>query len=374
LLSSPTPSDPSSAAFRSEPPAERRGWLVHGLMALAISAFGLAVAGAVAPPPSSAAPSAVVSSASRPVPLTVPGTSTVVQAQVDQSGVPSVGRNLPGTDQPGASSVVAHGSLAAFAKTGTPPDPTDAAVQRAVVKERAAQRAEDLSKEAEDAARVTRTTAKNIRHQKLADTDREIRQAAIQIAAERRQRALALRIAAEVARRRAELNAAAAQTPAPLPGVPTTGVPTTGTPTVPAAGQGVSPVPGAVVGTPFGATGIWARYHTGLDFRAAQGTPIRAVQSGVVLYAGNSGNWAGNHVAIMHAGGITTMSSHMSSMAVHAGEQVTAGQVIGRVGQTGRAFGPHLHFEVYPNGVKYGDIYHAVNPVPWLLSNGVHTQ
>jgi murein DD-endopeptidase MepM/ murein hydrolase activator NlpD len=129
-----------------------------------------------------------------------------------------------------------------------------------------------------------------------------------------------------------------------------------------------------VVGSPFGATGLWARYHTGLDFRAAQGTPIRAVKAGVVVFAGNSGNWAGQHVAIEHEGGATTMSSHMSSMAVQAGQTVRAGQVIGRVGATGRAFGAHLHFEVYPSGVRYGDVYRAINPVPWLRANGVRTR
>ncbi len=138
--------------------------------------------------------------------------------------------------------------------------------------------------------------------------------------------------------------------------------------------DGVSPVPGAVIGAHFGQVGIWARYHTGLDFRAGQGTPIRAVKSGVVLYAGNSGNWAGNHVAVKHRDGMTTMSSHMSSMAVSAGQNVRAGQVIGYVGQTGRAFGAHLHFELYPQGVKYGDLYRAINPSPWLSRNGVYTR
>ena len=133
-------------------------------------------------------------------------------------------------------------------------------------------------------------------------------------------------------------------------------------------------MPGAVIGAHFGQYGIWSRYHTGLDFRAAYGTPIRAVKAGVVLFAGNSGDWAGNHVAIRHADGRTTMSSHMSSMAVRAGQTVQAGQVIGYVGQTGRAFGAHLHFELYPVGVKYGDVYKAINPVPWLAANGVQTR
>ncbi len=85
-----------------------------------------------------------------------------------------------------------------------------------------------------------------------------------------------------------------------------------------------------------------------------------------MLFAGNSGDWAGNHVAIRHGDGKTTMSSHMSSMAVRSGQSVQAGQVIGYVGQTGRAFGAHLHFELYPVGVRYGDVYKAINPQPWL--------
>lgn len=139
-------------------------------------------------------------------------------------------------------------------------------------------------------------------------------------------------------------------------------------------GGGASPVPGAIIGSQFGAYGPWSRYHTGLDFRAAYGTPIRAVRSGVVLYAGNSGDWAGNHVAIQHGDGQTTMSSHLSSMVVQNGEAVRAGQLIGYVGQTGRAFGAHLHFELYPAGVRYGDVYRAVNPQPWLVANGVRTR
>ena len=94
---------------------------------------------------------------------------------------------------------------------------------------------------------------------------------------------------------------------------------------------------------------------------------------GVVVYAGNSGDWAGNHVAVRHADGHTTMYSHMSRMAVTTGQTVQAGQVIGYVGETGRAFGAHLHFELYPDGVRYGDVYKAVDPTPWLQSIGVQT-
>jgi murein DD-endopeptidase MepM/ murein hydrolase activator NlpD len=142
---------------------------------------------------------------------------------------------------------------------------------------------------------------------------------------------------------------------------------------LPAGTTGALPIATGIVGTKFGARGSWASYHTGMDFRAAYGTPIHAVLPGVVVYAGNSGDWAGNHVAIRHVDGHTTMYSHMSRMAVTTGETVQTDQVIGYVGETGRAFGAHLHFELYPAGVKYGDVYKAVDPAPWLRSIGVLT-
>ncbi len=136
----------------------------------------------------------------------------------------------------------------------------------------------------------------------------------------------------------------------------------------------MAPVPGAVVGARWGQRGLWSSYHTGIDFRAGYGTPIRAVLPGRVLYAGNSRDWAGNHVAVQHADGTTTMYAHMSSMAVSAGQVVTAGAVIGHVGATGRAFGAHLHFELYPAGVRYGDVYKSVDPQPWLNAHSVTTR
>jgi murein DD-endopeptidase MepM/ murein hydrolase activator NlpD len=239
-----------------------------------------------------------------------------------------------------------------------------ATLQEAIVAERAAQRAEELAKSADAVSRTARTETSAARQRQL-DADQAGTQAkGAELSKEALARAVAARVAASAARAAAEAQQQATVT------APTT-APTTPLPAD--TGGGVSPVPGAVVGAGFGDVGLWARYHTGLDFRAAYGTPIRAVKAGVVLYAGNSGDWAGNHVAIQHADGMTTMYCHMSSMAVAAGTTVAAGQVIGYVGQTGRAFGPHLHFELYPAGVKYGDIYHAVDPVPWLRAAGVVT-
>lgn len=149
--------------------------------------------------------------------------------------------------------------------------------------------------------------------------------------------------------------------------------PTAAAADLPANGSGgAMPIADGVISSRFGTAGSWSRYHTGVDFPAAEGEPIHAAVTGIVVFAGNSGDWAGNHVAILHADGYTTMYSHLSSIGTTAGERVSAGQVIGRVGDTGRAFGPHLHFEVYPPGVHYGDIYAAIDPLPWLASFGVH--
>ena len=138
-------------------------------------------------------------------------------------------------------------------------------------------------------------------------------------------------------------------------------------------GKATLPVPGAGVAAGFGATGAWARYHTGLDFSAGSGTAIHAPRAGTVTTAGSgrAGGWAGTYVTIKHSDGTSSLYAHMSSVEVSVGEEVSAGRVIGRVGQTGRAFGPHLHFEIYPAGVEPGDVYNAVDPWPWLHDLGL---
>ena len=123
----------------------------------------------------------------------------------------------------------------------------------------------------------------------------------------------------------------------------------------------------------FGQVGPWARYHTGLDFSSKVGTPLHAPAAGVVTNAGigSASGWAGNYVAIRHKDGTQTLMAHMSTTSVSVGQTVSACQVVGTVGMTGRAFGPHVHFEVYPAGVKPGDVYKAVNPLNWLSAHGL---
>ena len=100
--------------------------------------------------------------------------------------------------------------------------------------------------------------------------------------------------------------------------------------------------------------------HTGVDLMAAYGSPIRAAAAGTVVYAG----WYfayGNIIDIRHSDGLITRYAHMSEFApgIAPGVPVAAGAIIGRVGMTGRAHGPHVHFEVRVDG-------HAVDPKPYL--------
>jgi murein DD-endopeptidase MepM/ murein hydrolase activator NlpD len=90
-------------------------------------------------------------------------------------------------------------------------------------------------------------------------------------------------------------------------------------------------------------------FHPGLDISAEKGTPIRATAAGTVELAAPSGDY-GNLVVIDHGFGLVTRYGHLSKFAVWQGKQVNRGDVIGYVGATGRATGPHLHYEVLANG------------------------
>jgi murein DD-endopeptidase MepM/ murein hydrolase activator NlpD len=89
--------------------------------------------------------------------------------------------------------------------------------------------------------------------------------------------------------------------------------------------------------------------HTGLDFRSGAGDPVRATANGTVESAGWSGGY-GKMVEIDHGNGFSTRYGHMSEIEVKVGQQIKIGQIIGRVGSTGRSTGPHLHYETRIDG------------------------
>jgi murein DD-endopeptidase MepM/ murein hydrolase activator NlpD len=98
--------------------------------------------------------------------------------------------------------------------------------------------------------------------------------------------------------------------------------------------------------------------HAGVDMAGSQGEPIYASANGTVLQAGRSGGY-GNLVELSHGKGIDTRYGHLSAILVKPGEKVRQGQLIGRMGSTGRSTGTHLHFEVRVDG-------RSVNPRPFL--------
>lgn len=93
--------------------------------------------------------------------------------------------------------------------------------------------------------------------------------------------------------------------------------------------------------------GRWAM-HQGVDYKASYGTAVFSVGAGVVIDAGYSGGW-GNQVRVKHSNGIISQYAHLSSISVRRGQQVKRGQVVGKVGSTGKSTGPHLHFGLMKN-------------------------
>ncbi len=109
---------------------------------------------------------------------------------------------------------------------------------------------------------------------------------------------------------------------------------------------------------PFGG-GSW-EFHSGQDIDAPSGAPVISGASGKVSFVGWQ-NGYGQLVVLDHEGGLTTRYAHLSKIEVNLGQTVERGQLIGRVGSTGRSTGPHLHYEVRIND-------QPVNPLPYLVT------
>ncbi len=127
----------------------------------------------------------------------------------------------------------------------------------------------------------------------------------------------------------------------------------------------VKPVAAYSLSAAFGeSSGLWSHRHTGQDFAAPIGTPVRAAGDAKVVSAEWDGAY-GRKIVLAHPDRTLTWYCHLSAFAAKPGDQVTAGDVIGRIGTTGNSTGPHLHLEVRPDG---GD---PVEPLAWLRKHGV---
>ena len=123
----------------------------------------------------------------------------------------------------------------------------------------------------------------------------------------------------------------------------------------------IRPAPGADTGR-FGMRRIFngqqRNPHSGMDIAAATGTPVKATAAGRVLHTGDF-FFSGNVVYVDHGSGVISMYAHLSQIAVKPGDNLQQGDIVGAVGSTGRATGPHLHWSVYLNG-------EAVDPALFL--------
>lgn len=113
---------------------------------------------------------------------------------------------------------------------------------------------------------------------------------------------------------------------------------------------------GGYVTSWYGSRFLWGvqGFHNGLDFAGeggSYGDPIYAAEDGIVSFSGWNGNY-GQKIMVEHSKEITTLYAHCSKIIVEVGDVVRKGQVIGYIGNTGRVTGPHLHFEVFINGIK----------------------
>jgi murein DD-endopeptidase MepM/ murein hydrolase activator NlpD len=130
----------------------------------------------------------------------------------------------------------------------------------------------------------------------------------------------------------------------------------------------VMPTTGFNISTWFGeAGGYWSSgYHTGIDFATAYGTPVVAVTNATVVQTGWDGPY-GNQIRLHLENGDEVWYNHLSSIEVTVGETVLKGQEIGRVGDTGNAYGFHLHFEYR----LAADLHDGVDPRPFFDEHSI---
>ncbi|SDU80590.1 Murein DD-endopeptidase MepM and murein hydrolase activator NlpD, contain LysM domain [Microlunatus sagamiharensis] len=306
---SPTQRHQARRALIDDVRVNRRGWLQHGVAALAVSAVGLGVAGSLA--------------------LT--------------GGTPDAG--AAARTQAATAAAVEGGAARDGAAAQTSRSSARTALDPAKVKSLADQRAEELAKTDDKITAAAAGKQVDQREQELAETSDAAQEQAKKIASGQK-----------------------SDDPAPAD------KPAATTGDGDANGKSCLPAAHYRVAATFGQVGSWARYHTGFDFSAPIGTTLRAPSSGVVTNAGRgpASGWAGNYVAIKYPDGTQSLMAHMSTVSVQVGQSVSGCQTVGAVGMTGRTFGPHVHFEIYPAGITPGDVYRAVNPLGWLKAHGLN--
>jgi murein DD-endopeptidase MepM/ murein hydrolase activator NlpD len=107
----------------------------------------------------------------------------------------------------------------------------------------------------------------------------------------------------------------------------------------------------------------WGSMHPGQDFAVPVGTPVKAMSSGTVIFAGWQGGY-GNKVEIQYWDGTVSWFCHNSKLVVSQGEKVTPGELVSMSGNTGHSTGPHIHVEIHPQDGS------PISPLPWLKKMG----
>lgn len=133
----------------------------------------------------------------------------------------------------------------------------------------------------------------------------------------------------------------------------------------------VHPLPNGARGSGGGCFGTyratpWVHYHGGVDLSGPYNMPIRAVHSGVIVVQKYQSGGAGNYVAVDHGNGYQSVYMHLIRPGLPVGTHVQTGQVIGYVGATGDAQGPHLHFEIHHG------LWHQIDPATFMRDRGVN--
>lgn len=142
---------------------------------------------------------------------------------------------------------------------------------------------------------------------------------------------------------------------------------------IPGSHAWIMPVTGYVLTSGYGMRdGV---LHPAQDFAVPIGTPVRAMSSGTVIYAGPESGY-GNLLVLQYWDGTVSKYGHLNSFLVHAGQSVNAGQVVAYSGNTGYSTGPHVHIEIYPHGggldpsAPWGQ--GSVDPMVWLRAKGLN--